>query len=195
VTALPTSATAIQLQWASVSGAASYHVERSTDHVTWKVVSPDGKQTSYTDADLLPGTTYFYRVAARVDGDDVYHSDVVSATTVGTSTVPVLLSATGSATSVDLAWSDVDGESGYQIERSPDGTNWAPLGNTGQGVTSYVDTGLAPATTYYYRVAAMTSDGGPSDPSTPLPATTTTDAGGPSTSDANATQSDTLNGP
>ena len=34
VTALPTSATAIQLQWAPVSGAARYDVERSTDTVS-----------------------------------------------------------------------------------------------------------------------------------------------------------------
>jgi fibronectin type 3 domain-containing protein len=193
VSALPTSATAIQLQWAPVSGAASYHVERSTDNVNWKKVSPSGKQTRYTDSKLLPGTTYYYRVAALVDGADVYRSDVVSATTVGTA-APVLLSATGSATSVDLAWSDVDGESGYQIERSPDGTNgWSTIGTQGIGVTSYTDTGLQFATTYYYRVVAMTSDGGSSVPSNPLFATT--DAGVPPTSAPNAAQSDALNGP
>jgi len=195
VSALPTSATAIHLEWASVSGAVSYHVERSTDNVNWKPVSPSGKQTRYTDANLLPGTTYYYRVAALVDGDDVCCSDVVSATTTGvTPAAPVLLSATGSATSVDLAWSDVDGESGYQIERSPDGTSgWDQIGNAGQGVTSFTDTGLTIATTYYYRVVAMTSDGGSSDPSNPLAATT--DAGVPPSSAPNAAQSDTLTGP
>ncbi len=196
VTALPASATAIHLEWESVSGAAGYDVERSTDSVHWSVVSKGGTQTRFTDLKLSSGTTYFYRVAAHIDGDDVV-SDVVSATTTGvTPAAPVLLSATGSATSVDLAWSDVDGESGYQIERSPDGTSWAQLGTTGQGVTSYVDNGLASATTYYYRVVAMTSDGGSSDPSAALPATTT-DASGPSTSDANANavQSDALTGP
>ena len=184
----------INLDWESVSGAAGYDVERSTDSVHWSVVSADGKQTRFTDMKLRSGTTYFYRVAAHVDGDDVVRSDVVSATTTGvTPATPVLLSATGSATSVDLEWSDVDGESGYQIERSPDGTSWDQLGNTGQGVTSYVDNGLASSTTYYYRVVAITSDGGSSDPSTALPATT--DASGPSASDANAAQPGALNGP
>ena len=51
------------------------------------------------------------------------------------------------------------GELGYQIERSPDGTSgWTEIGTTGQGVTSYTDTGLTSATTYYYRVFAVTSD-------------------------------------
>ncbi len=189
VTARSTSATAIQLLWARVTGAAGYHVERSTDTVTWDVVaSTTGDQTQYTDAALASGTTYYYRVAA-VAGEDVSRSDVVSATTtVETPAAPVLVSATGSATSVDLAWSDVEGELSYQIERSPDGTSgWTAIGTTGQDVTSYSDTGLAATTTYYYRVVAVTSDGGSSAPSGVLSATTGPGdlSGGPSTSGAN----------
>jgi hypothetical protein len=186
VTARSKSATAILVQWASVTGAASYDVERSTDTVSWKTVhSADGDQTQYTDDKLSSGTTYYYRVAAIVEGQDVARSDVVSATTTGdTSTAPVWISSTPSITSVDLAWSDVDGATGYQIERSLDGTSWSPLGTTGQGVTTYTDTGLTSATTYYYRVSALTSDGGSSVPSTSL--AVTTDPAGPTTSDANA---------
>jgi len=191
VTALPTSSKAIQLQWAPVSGAVRYNVERSTDTVDWKTVwSTDSAQTRYVDAALSSGTTYFYRVAALVDGADVARSDVVSATTtVQTPVAPVQLSATASATSVDLVWGDVDGEGGYRIERSPDGTTgWAPIGSTGQGVTSYTDAGLASTTSYYYRVVAVTSDGTSSPPSGVATATTTSGAssGGPSTSGANA---------
>jgi fibronectin type 3 domain-containing protein len=195
VTALPTSATAIQLDWATVSGAAQYDVERSTDTVTWNTVaSTSGEQTRYTDMALSSGTTYYYRVAAHVDGQDVSRSDVVSATTtVDTPTAPVLLAATSSATSLDLQWSDVDGELGYRIERSPDGASeWTAIGTTGQGLTSYSDTGLASATTYYYRVIAVTSNG-ESPPSAVLPATT--DPGGPTTSEPNAAQFEAPNGP
>ncbi len=202
VTARSTSATAIHLQWAPVSGAAAYHVERSTDTVTWGVVGKTigERQTRFTDAALSSGTTYYYRVAA-VDGEAVSRSDVVSATTtVDTPAAPVLMSATGSATSVDLAWSDVPGEAGFSIERSPDGTTttgWAEIGTTGQGVTSFTDTGLAPTTTYFYRVVAVTSDGGSSLPSGVLPATTGPggSSGGPSTSGANADPSLAPTGP
>jgi hypothetical protein len=190
VTARSTSATAIQLQWAPVTGAAGYHVERSTDTLTWDVVaSTTSDQTRYTDGALASGTTYYYRVAA-VNGEAVSRSDVVSATTtVDTPDAPVLLSAIASATSVDLAWSDVAGELSYQIQRSPDGINgWTDIGTTGQDVTTYTDTGLAATTTYYYRVVAVTSDGGVSAPSGVLPATTGPGdlSGGPSTSNANA---------
>ena len=152
------------------------------------VASTTSDQTQYTDAALASGTTYYYRVAA-VAGEGVSRSDVVSATTVETPQAPVLLSATGSTSSVDLAWSDVDGELSYQIERSPDGTSgWAAIGTTGQDVTSYTDTGLTATTTYYYRVVAVTSDGGSSPPSGVLAATTGPGdlTGGPSTSGANA---------
>jgi fibronectin type 3 domain-containing protein len=190
VTARSTSASAIQLQWAPVDGAARYDVERSTDTLTWDVVaSTTSDQTHYTDAALASGTTYYYRVAA-VAGEAVSRSDVISATTtVDTPDAPVLLSATSSATSVDLTWSDVAGELSYQVQRSPDGINgWTDIGTTGQDVTSYTDTGLAATTTYYYRVVAVTSNGGVSAPSGVLPATAGPGdlSGGPSTSNANA---------
>ena len=178
VAALPTSATTIRLEWAPVSDASRYDIERSTDSVAWNAVgSTDGGETAYMDEALSSGTTYYYRVGAIVDGQGASISDTVSATTtVDISTPPVLISATGSATSIGLVWSDVDGELGYRIERSPDGTSgWIGIGTTGQDVTSYIDTGLSPATSYYYRVVAVMPDG-ESPPSTVMSASTDPDA-------------------
>ena len=176
VTALPASTTTIQLEWAPVIGAASYDIERSIDTVAWDAVASTDGLTQYTDEALSSGTTYYYRVVAFVDGQDAATSDVVSATTtVDTSTAPVLASATASGASIELEWSDVGGDLGYRIERSPDGTTgWTGIGTTAQDRTIYTDTGLAPATTYYYRVVALTSDG-ESPPSSPLSATTDPD--------------------
>jgi hypothetical protein len=181
VAAVPTSATTIQLEWMPVDDATRYDIKRSIDNLTWEpVTSTDGGETTYTDADLSSGTTYYYRIVAFVDGQDASSSDAVSATTSGTPTSPVLVSATGSVTSIDLEWSDLDGALGYQIERSPDGTTaWIRIGTTGQYVTSYTDTGLASATAYSYRVVAVTPDG-ESPPSTVRSATTDAEAPAPS---------------
>jgi titin len=61
--------------------------------------------------------------------------------------------------SITIAWDDNSTtETGFRIERSLDGTtNWTQIGTTGGSVTVYRDTGLAPSTTYYYRVRAYTS--------------------------------------
>ena len=172
----------IQLAWMPVDDADRYDIERSIDSVTWRPVAfTDGGDTAYTDHELSSGTTYYYRIVAVVDGQDAPPSDAVSATTTGgTSTSPVLMSATGSVASVELVWSDVDGDLGYRIERSPDGTTgWVGIGTTGQNVTMYRDTGLASATSYSYRVVAVTPDG-ETPPSSVL--STTTDAEAPPTS-------------
>jgi hypothetical protein len=182
VAAVPTSATTIQLEWMPVDDATRYDIKRSIDNLTWEpVTSTDGGETTYTDADLSSGTTYYYRIVAFVDGQEALPSDAVSATTtVDTSTPPVLMSATGSVASIELGWSDLDGELGYRIERSQDGTTgWIGIGTTGQDVTSYTDTGLAPATSYSYRVVAVTPDG-ESPPSTVRSATTDAEAPAPS---------------
>jgi hypothetical protein len=190
VTALPASTTAIRLDWAPVAGAASYDIERSIDTVAWNAVASTDGPTQYIDVALSSGTTYYYRVVAFVDGQDAATSDVVSATTtVDTSTAPVLISATGSSSSIQLEWGDVHGALSYRIERSPDGTSWTGIGTIADDLTSYLDTGLAPAATFYYRVVAVMSEG-ETPPSAVLSATT--DPDGRSTSDANAAPSEAL---
>ncbi len=83
VTATPLDSSSIALTWADVLSETGYRVERSADGVGgWVVLTTTGQDvTSYTDAGLLPGTTYYYRVFATNAGGDSLSSDVVSATT------------------------------------------------------------------------------------------------------------------
>jgi hypothetical protein len=82
-------------------------------------------------------------------------------------------SATAASSSrINLTWNDVPQETSFKIQRSLDGsTNWTQIAATAQAVTSYSDTGLAAATTYYYRVIAS-NPGGDSAPSGSTSATT-----------------------
>ncbi len=73
---------------------------------------------------------------------------------------------------VRVRWADVPRESGYRVERSPNGvTGWAPVAKVSRDATSAVDTGLVADTTYYYRVIA-TNPGGDSSASSVASATT-----------------------
>ena len=55
-----------------------------------------------------------------------------------------------------LNWIDASWETGYRIERSPNGVgNWTVLGTVGQNIPSYTDSGLTTGTRYYYRVVTL----------------------------------------
>lgn len=73
-------------------------------------------------------------------------------------TAPTGLGATATSSSaIDLAWEDnSDDETGFRIQRSPDGTSgWSEVATTEANATSYEDTGLDEGTRYFYRVAAV----------------------------------------
>ena len=83
----------------------------------------------------------------------------------GTSTVlnaPASFVATTSAyNKIELAWSDNSaGESGFEISRSTqiNGT-FVPITTTAPNAVGYIDTALLPATTYYYKIKAISANG------------------------------------
>jgi titin len=174
VAAIPTSSTVIRLLWTGVNRANRYEIQRSNDGATWvSIASTDPDTTAYRDGGLASGTTYFYRVLAVTDGGATVASDAVSATTASEPlSAPALTTVAASSTEIDLVWNDVSDETGYRIERSADGTSgWTAIATTGQDVTTYVDTGLSPGTTYSYRVVAV-NVGDESPPSNVSSATT-----------------------
>ena len=61
-----------------------------------------------------------------------------------------------SASTIHLSWTNGgSGETGFLIERSPDGiSGWTVVGSTAAGHTNWSDTGLEPGTNYTYRVRA-----------------------------------------
>lgn len=92
---------------------------------------------------------------------------------------------TASHEQIDLEWVDNDpDETGFDLERSPDGTgSWVKIATLGEnpgtgGTVTYADQGLAPDTTYWYRVQASNCAGasgysdelsGTTDPLPPQP--------------------------
>jgi len=67
-----------------------------------------------------------------------------------------LISASLFAGQVTVSWTDNStNETGFKVERSPDGVTFTPLATVGANVTSYVDNDLVAATKYWYRVCAF----------------------------------------
>jgi hypothetical protein len=151
----------VNLTWTdNATNETGYAVERSTDGVTWSALAtglPAGS-TSYADAAASPGTTYNYLVYAYNSSSTSANSNQATATTV--TVAPSGLTATAvSSSQVGLSWRDVAGETGFQIERSLDGSTWGIVGTTGAGVTSYQDTSVSASTTYQYRAKASDAGG------------------------------------
>jgi hypothetical protein len=158
------STSAIDLSWADNSGDEDgFKIERSTDGTTFAEVATVGAGvTSYRAAGLAPATTYFFRVRAFNAAGTSLASNAASATTLAAPpAAPTNLTARAvSASRIDLAWADNSAnESGFEVERSTNGTSFARIATVGAGATSYASTGLKANKKYYYRVRAVNAAG------------------------------------
>jgi fibronectin type 3 domain-containing protein/PKD repeat protein len=153
-----------------------YRLERSPTFVFGaSTVSFDTQATSYQDSGLTPGNTYYYRVIAVDAGSNESNpSSVVSAVAPGDSDPPPaaptgLTAASGPGEGqILLTWNansepDLDH---YRLERSTTPVFGAGTVSFDTSSTSYLDSGLVPGNTYYYRVFAVDAGSNESDPST-----------------------------
>jgi hypothetical protein len=59
-----------------------------------------------------------------------------------------------------LSWTDnANNETGFHVQRSTNNVSFTSIAAVGANVTTYTNTGLTPATTYFYRVAAFNASG------------------------------------
>jgi hypothetical protein len=162
------SATGIQVTWADQSNnETGFVVERSLDGSTFKALNTlPANTTTYLNGKLTTGTEYFYRVRAINDAGSSDYSNVASATAAVSKPPPNLLPAPSGlsaqatdATDVKLTWTDLSGETGYDVERSIDNSTFTQINTTAANTTTFSDSGLTTGTTYYYRVRAFNADG------------------------------------
>ncbi|HKO15621.1 MAG TPA: fibronectin type III domain-containing protein [Gemmatimonadaceae bacterium] len=166
------SATQINLSWTdNASSETGYVVERALDNggapgAFAQIASLGANATTYSDLTTSQNTRYWYRVRAFNANDVSAYSTPVSATTpLLPPAAPSNLQATAlSSSRVDLAWTDnATNETGFYVERAPDNNGvpgtFTQIGILGSNATAYSDLGLAPTTTYWYRVRSYNASG------------------------------------
>jgi hypothetical protein len=125
----------------------------------------DGVTETYTPpVTLAPGTTYYWRVVGKTMANISASGPTWSFVTTGSEPAPPaptgLTAFAFSATRIDLAWTDTPTETGYRLERSPNGSNsWVEIATPNANQTSYSDLSVSAQQTYYYRIRALNSGG------------------------------------
>ena len=149
-----------QLTWSAVSGAAKYEIYRSTQQSTGYSLLGTTTSTSYVNSSAAAGITYYYKVRAVNSAGTSAYSNIVSGR--AKAAIPaaprVTIGNSSASGKPQLTWAAVDGAAKYEIYRSTQqSTGFTLLGTTTS--TSYVNTGAAVGTTYYYKVRALNVDG------------------------------------
>lgn len=170
-----TTRNSVALNWDAVPGATGYTIERSADGAQYSQVgTTNAVTTTFNNTGLTSFQRYFYRARAN----DASGVSVASGFTSGLTRPAAITSfsvTSWNETQLILNWRDASGETGYRIERSTDGTNFATVATVGINVPSYTDSGLTSGATYTYRVVTLDAQGdsvtsGTSSSSTRLPA-------------------------
>jgi len=159
--------TQITMTWSDGVGETGYSVQvkprAGADCTTedWTGITPAAvaqNGTSYPATGLTAGTVYCLRASAANSAGSSSWTTALTATTL--LPAPVLNALSGVTQSqITLSWADVPGNAGYKIERSPNGSTWTQIATPLTGETSYVNTGLAVGTLYYYRIFVKNSLG------------------------------------
>jgi outer membrane protein assembly factor BamB len=165
----------IDLSWNPEPTATGYNIYRATTSGGPYVPLASVSSTSYSDLSASGGTTYYYTITSVSSGGcESTPSSEASALATGDCTLAPSFAGlgsvapSGSSCSIDLSWSPAASNCpsapvSYNVYRStvanftPSLTNLLDACVTG---TSYQDTNVASATTYYYLVEA--EDGTPS---------------------------------
>jgi chitodextrinase len=173
LTATAISSTQINLSWTASTddvGVTGYKVERcsgtSCSNLA-QIATPTG--TTLNDTGLAASTSYSYRVRATDAANNLStFSSIATASTMAApdNTPPTapsgLITTVVSDTQINLSWTastDNVGVTGYKVERCQ-GTSCSTFAQIATpATTTFNDTGLAPSTSYSYRVRATDAAG------------------------------------
>lgn len=161
LTAEAVSSRTVSLTWKNYFYPVSYVIQRRTesDPLFQDISTVNFPDNDFRDADLLPNTTYYYRIVTEGSV-----TDPVSVTTQSpslpsapSSLVPLLTE----KVLIKIGWVDNSvNEVGFIIERSDvTSDNFRQVAIVNPNVKEFTNSSLVPNTTYYFRVKAVNEDG------------------------------------
>ncbi len=154
-----------KLTWKAMSNADGYEIFRSEDGGSYTIIAQidDPSKTTYTDKDVFSEITYSYRIRPlhylyKNEG----YGKKSAAVTASYIDPPEMKNAKARTDGkVKVTWTKAGGASKYVLRRSDseDGTYTTIATLKGETATSYIDTKVEIAKTYYYRVKAYNEHG------------------------------------
>jgi hypothetical protein len=149
----------VDLTWNYVASATGYNIKRSlTPNGPYTTIVSNLAATSFSDNDVINGTTYYYVVTAvNPIGESVNSNEAEATPTVDVPDAPTNLTATGDneLQAINLNWSSVIGATYYDVKRSTAaGGPYSTVASNLTG-TAYIDSDVVPGTPYYYIVTAI----------------------------------------
>lgn len=158
------SASRINLTWTDNSGIESaFEIDRATNASFTSglaTFTASRNATSFAATGLANDTTYYFRVRATNAVGDSANSSVDSATTSGSVTGDITLTATPvSESRIDLSWEGVAGATAYRIEISNDGSSFYQSETVDATGTTAIADGFYAGQHFYFRVVAVGASG------------------------------------
>ncbi|PQP85290.1 exoglucanase [Paenibacillus sp. PCH8] len=153
----------VNLTWTASAGATSYSVKRALSATgPFTTIAANVSGTTFNNAGLINGTTYYYVVTAKNAVGESVNSATALATPVAGVTAPAAptaLTATAGNAQVSLTWTASAGATSYNVKRALTATG--PFTTIAANVsgTSYTNTALTNGTTYHYVVSAVNAAG------------------------------------
>jgi titin len=156
LTAVATNDGKVSINWIDVNGETGYNVQRSLDGISWTSLADTfANVTTLIDSTIVNGKKYYYRVASFNLGGISDYSPAITVSSV--SDAPVLSAQSASANAVYLTWTNVTGETGYELQKLI-GVDWVLLKTTTADINIYTDTNVTTGNIYSYRVRSLVNN-------------------------------------
>ena len=144
---------AIALNWSTTLAGITYNVKRGTQTGGPYTNIANIPITTFTDSNVLSGTTYYYIVSAASSLGEGSNSVEAVAAPCNVPAAPTNVMATAGSSSVTMHWNISVGATSYNVYRFTGSTPPVRIGPN-IAVTNFTDTPVAAGSTNYYLVTA-----------------------------------------